>query len=62
VISWCFRPEISIPQGEDLNPYFIPPSFEGDETDPNARRWIDEYARGLDLQIERARLEEEREH
>jgi len=37
-------------------------NFKKDETDPNVKRWIDEYVAALDRQIERARIEEEREH
>jgi hypothetical protein len=36
--------------------------FKKDETDPNVKRWIDEYVVALDRQVERARIEEEREH
>ena len=36
--------------------------FKKDETAPNVKRWIDEYVAALDRQIERARIEEEREH
>lgn len=37
-------------------------AFKRNETDPNVKRWIDEYVAALDRQIERARIEEEREH
>jgi hypothetical protein len=37
-------------------------NFRKDETDPNVTRWIDDYVVGLDRQIERAQIEEEREH
>jgi hypothetical protein len=37
-------------------------NFKKDETDPNVKRWIDEYVAALERQIEHARIEEEREH
>ncbi len=36
--------------------------FRKGETNENVKRWIDEYVASLDKQIERARIEEEREH
>lgn len=36
--------------------------FKKDETEPNVKRWIDEYVASLDRQIERARIQEERGH
>jgi len=36
--------------------------FRRDETDPNVKRWIDEYVELLDYGIEHARIREEREH
>jgi hypothetical protein len=35
--------------------------FEKDEDNPNVKLWIDEYAASLDKQIEREKIEEERE-
>lgn len=37
-------------------------AFKSDETDPNVKRWIDEYVALLDKEIEDARIREEREH
>jgi hypothetical protein len=36
--------------------------FRKSETDPNVNRWTEEYVAALDEQIERARIDEEREH
>lgn len=36
--------------------------FRKGETNENVKRWMDEYVASLDKQIERARIEEEREH
>lgn len=35
--------------------------FRRNEDNPNVRRWIDEYVASLDRQIEREKIEEERE-
>jgi hypothetical protein len=37
-------------------------SVKKDESHPNVKRWIDEYVAALDRRIERARIDEEREH
>jgi hypothetical protein len=37
-------------------------AFRKDEIDQNVKRWIEEYVTILDRQVERARIEEEREH
>jgi hypothetical protein len=37
-------------------------AFKAGETEANVKRWIDEYVEVLNRQIERARIEEEREH
>jgi len=36
--------------------------FRKDEDNPNVKRWIDEYVSSLDQQIERERIDEEREY
>ncbi len=36
--------------------------FKKDETNANVKRWIDEYVKSLDKEVERARIEEERGH
>jgi len=35
--------------------------FKKDETDPNVRRWIDEYVARIDRRIQQAKIQEERE-